>query len=274
MAAQRRPGDHPGDEAAEQDVEVQMAGEADQSEDEDDRDPHDQLVAGLEVALQRRPPLPHDPHREQGDGDGEEDEGDQDRRLLQRVVGREEQGDEQDRAELSRGAGAEQVGAELRAQLAAVAQDRDQGADRGRRHRRAGVDEGVDYAERREDAADRIGERDREQPAVAAEAQRRPPDPFEVDLIAGEVEEHPEAEVGEELAEFVGCSPAEPMRPDRDAEQQLEHDDRRRDPGRQRRDGHRGDCRAQHDQEERGRVDVDQGGVNRKALPSTRILSR
>jgi hypothetical protein len=40
MAAQRGAGDHPRDEASEQDVEVQVASEPDQAEDEDDRDPH------------------------------------------------------------------------------------------------------------------------------------------------------------------------------------------------------------------------------------------
>ena len=75
------------------------------------------------------------------------------------LCGREDQGDEQDRAELAGAAGRQQVGAEAGLQLAVVAQDRDQGADRGRRHRRAGVEEGDDDPGRGEDAADPVGER-------------------------------------------------------------------------------------------------------------------
>ena len=111
------------------------------------------------VRSECRPAAPGEPHRDQGDGQGEEDEGDQDRRLVQGVVGREDEGDEQDRAELADPAGGQQVGAELRLQLAVVAQDRDQRPDRRRRHRRAGVEEGDDHAGCGEDAADPVGER-------------------------------------------------------------------------------------------------------------------
>ncbi len=58
VAAQRRPGDHAGDEAAEQDVEAELAGQQDQAEDEDDGDPHRQLAARLEGFFQRRPAAP------------------------------------------------------------------------------------------------------------------------------------------------------------------------------------------------------------------------
>ena len=151
--------DHPGDEAAEQDVEAELAGEQDEAEDEDDGDPHRQLAARLEGPFQRRPAAPGVAHRDQREDQRQGDEGEQDRRLVQRVGGREDEGDEQDRAELAGAAGRQQVGAELGLQLAVVAQDRDQRADRRRRHRRAGVEEGDDDPGRGEDAADPVGER-------------------------------------------------------------------------------------------------------------------
>ena len=82
---ERQAHDHPGDEAADQDVEAELAGEQDEAEDEDDGDPHRELAARLEGPLQRRPAAPGEPHRDQRHGDGEDDEGDQDRRLVQRV---------------------------------------------------------------------------------------------------------------------------------------------------------------------------------------------
>ena len=58
-AAQRGPDDHPGDEAAEQQVEAELGGQGDQTEDEHDRDPHCELAARLQRALELRPKPRH-----------------------------------------------------------------------------------------------------------------------------------------------------------------------------------------------------------------------
>ena len=90
-----------------------------------------------------------------------------------------------------------------------------------------------------------------------AELHRPALDPFEVDLVAGEVEEHPEPEVGEEFDEVVGVGEVEDLRADQDPQEELEDDHRRRIAFRDDRDGDRGDRGDQDDREERGRVDVD-----------------
>jgi hypothetical protein len=259
VAFQRRPHDHPGDEAAEQNVEAELAGEQDEAEDEDDGDPHRQLAARLEGPLQRRPAAPGVAHRAEREDQGEGDEAEQDHRLVQRVGGREDQRHQQDRAELTGRACGQEVGAEAGLQLAAVAQDRDQRADRGRRHRRAGVEEGEHDPGRGERPADPIGERDREQPAKRPELHRQALDPVEVDLVAGEEEEHPEPEVGEEFDEVIGLREAEQFWADHDPQQQLEHDDGWGEALRHRGHGHRCDCSDDDDCEERPAVDLDRG---------------
>ena len=238
----------------------ELAGEQDQAEDEDDGDPHGQLAARLEGPFQRRPAAPGVADRDQREAEGEGDEGEQDRRLVERVGGRENQGHQQDRTELAGAAGGQQVGAEAGLQLAVVAQDRDQGADRRRRHRRAGVEEGDDDPGRGEEPAEAVGEDHREQPAEGAELQRLAPDPLEVDLVAGEEEEHPEAEVGEEFDEVVAVGEAEDFGPDQDPQHQLDHDDRRREAFRDDGDGDRGDRGDGDDREEGAGVDLYRGG--------------
>ncbi len=178
---------------------------------------------------------------------------------MQRVAGREDERDQQDRAELADPARRQQVGAELGLQLAVVAQDRDQRADRRRRHRRPRVEEGEDDAGRGEGAADRVGECDREQPAPGAELERFAADPLEVDLVAGEEEEHPQAEVGEEFDEAVGPGKIEDFGADDDPQQQLDDDNRRREARGNNGDGDRRDGGDRDDDEEGVGVDVDQG---------------
>ena len=171
---------------------------------------------------------------------------------------REHQRDQQDRAELADRAGREQIGAEPGPQLAAVAQDRDQRPDRRRRQRRARVEERDHDPGGGQHAADPVGEREREQPAPGAERQRPAADALEVDLVAGEEEQHPEPEVGEEVDEVVAAGEAEDLRADHDPEQELDHDHRRGESTRQDDDGDRGDRGDDDDHEERAGVDVDQ----------------
>jgi hypothetical protein len=83
----------------------------------------------------------------------------------------------------------------------------------------------------------------------------------EVDLVAGEEEQHPEAEVREELDEVVRLGEPEHVGPDDDAEEDLDHDDRHRQEAAQQRRGQRGDRRHGDDREEVARVDPDQERV-------------
>ena len=85
VAAQRRADDHPGDEAAEQDVEAELGGQQDEAEDEHGRDPHGELAARLEGPLERRPAAPGEADRGQRQDQREGDEREQDQRLVQRL---------------------------------------------------------------------------------------------------------------------------------------------------------------------------------------------
>jgi hypothetical protein len=112
-----------------------------------------------------------------------------------------------------------------------------------------------------EDAADDVGKPHREQPARASQLHRLAADALEVDLIAGEEEEHPQAEVGEEVDEAVGAGDVENLRADEDSEEELDHDHRGREPAGDNGDG---DCRQRRDQDddEKGLgVDLDHLGA-------------
>ena len=115
-------------------------------------------------------------HGEHGDAHRERDERDEDDRVVQRALGREDQREQQDRPELADRPGREQVAAEVRLQLARVREDGDQRADRGRRQRGADIDERHDDAEGRQDAAERVGDHEREGPARQRQPQRLPAD--------------------------------------------------------------------------------------------------
>ena len=155
-----------------------------------------------------------------------------------------------------------------------VAEDRDQGSDRCGRHRRARVEEGDHDPGGGEQPADPVGERHRERPADRAEPQRPPADPLEVDLVAGEEEEHPEAEVREELDELICGRDVEKVGADEDSQQQLEDDDRRREAPGEDRDGQRGDRRHHDDDEEGACVDRDHRARSAPAASRTRRRCR
>ena len=143
---ERDTGDHPGDEAAQQQVQAERGRQRAECEDGDHRDPDRQLATGLERSLEQLPAAANsaDGDHSRDHGDGDEDE--QDHRVLGGALGGEDEGDQQDRAELAHRSGREQVGTEARPQLARVAQDRDQGADRGGRHCGPGEQQGQHQA--------------------------------------------------------------------------------------------------------------------------------
>jgi hypothetical protein len=109
---------------------------------------------------------------------------------------------------------------------------------------------------------DSEGKRDRDRPADGAQLERAAADPLEVDLIAGEEEEHSEPEVGEEFGEVVDVGEAEDVRSDRDPHHQLEHDDGRGEALGHDRDRDRGDRGDHHHGEEGAGVDLDGGCGN------------
>ena len=165
-----------------------------------------------------------------------------------------DEGDEEDRPDLAHRAHREDLRPEGRPQLPGVTEDRDQEAERRGGERRARVEERDDEPRGLERAADRVGQGDRQQPAGAREARRPPADAPEVDLVAREEEEHPEAEVGEQLRRRADVCQAEHLRADDDAQEQLEdHHRRGAVPGARRRDEEAGQRRrGRDDQQGRG----------------------
>ena len=190
--------DHARNEAAEQKVEAELRSQRDEAEDEYHGQPHGELARGLERLLDQRPSAPRRADGEEPSEHRQHDEDHQDHRLMQRVPGGQDQGHQQDRAELADRPRSEEVGPEGGSHLARVAQDRDQCSDRRCRHRRPGVEEREDDSGGGQRSADPIGEGERDGPAHHRKLERTAPDPFEVDLVAGEEEEHSQAEVPEE----------------------------------------------------------------------------
>ena len=190
-AAECHAGDHARHEPAEKEIEAELGGQGDEAEDEHNGQAHRQLARGLEGLLDQGPAAPSGAHRQQAGDHGEGDKDHEDHRFVQRVPGRQDQGDQQDRAKLPNRSCAEEVRPEGRPHLSGVAQDRDQGADRGRRHRRSGVEEGENDPGRRQRAPDPIGQGERDAPSDRGELQGAALDPVEVDLVAREEEEHP-----------------------------------------------------------------------------------
>src|SRR5215207_2841840 len=173
------------------------------------------------------------------------------------VARREHQRHEQDGPEFRRGPGREEVRAEACAELAGVPKDRDQGPDGGRGYRRSRVEAGNHYAGGGEHAGHGVRQHQRDQPARARELERLALDPLEVDLIAGEEEEHPEAEVAEELGRGIEPGDSGHLWADEDAEHQLDHDHRDHQAGSDDRHEQSGERRDRDDHEERRRVDAD-----------------
>jgi hypothetical protein len=270
-AAHQLTGDQPRGEPSEQQVESELVRQQDEREHEHDDPTHGELRALLERTLEQRQRLLRGAHREQRDADGEQHERAQDRCVVEGAAGREDQRDQQDRAELSDGAGGEQVRAEASLELPAVGQDRDQRSDRGRGDGRAGVEQREHDPDGCQHPADRVRQGERDRPAECGQAQRRAGDSLEVDLVAGEEEQHSEPEVGEELDELRHVDP-EHLRPDHDAEQELDDDrreqkaarrhERRERPGRRRR---------RDDREEHRRLDMNGGGGHATIAPGSPV---
>ena len=256
------PRDQAGGEPAEQQVEAQIGGEQGQREHEHD-DPADrELRALLDRLLEQRNRAVRRTDRDHGDRHGQGDERDQDQRVVQRALRRQDEREQQDRAELPDGPRREQIGAEPGAHLAGVGQDRQERADGGRREGRADVHERDDDARRGQRAAERVRDHQRHGPAVEGQAQRLAADARDVDLVAGEEEEHAEPEVREELRERVDVGEVEHLRSDDHAEGQLDHDDRDEQVASARhRDERRRHGRRHDDREERAGVDAERRRV-------------
>ena len=148
---------------------------------------------------------------------------------MQRALDGEDERDQQDGAELADRSCRQQEGAERRAQLTAVGQDRDQRSDRRRRQRRSRVQGGHNHPGQRQHTGQGIGDRQRQHPAGQPQPQRPTADPPGVDLIAGEEEQQRQAKIGEEGDEIVDV-PAEHVRADHHAQEQFDDHDRDDDP--------------------------------------------
>ena len=91
---------------------------------------------------------------------------------------------------------------------------------------------------------------------------------IEVDLIAGEEEQHPQPEVGEELDEVVDVGDSQPLRSDQNPEQQLDHDHRRgKSAGEHGDRDRRHGCRQHHEQERSGVYIDHSSGAYRESKP-------
>ena len=196
------------------------------------------------------------PDRHDGNGHRQRDERDQDDRVVNRALRREHERQQQDRPELADRARREQVGAELRVQLAGVRKDRQQRPDRGGRKRRADIYERDDNSRRGERATEPVGDRERHRPPEQRKPQRTAANARDVDLVAGEEEQHAQTEIGEELREVIDLRDVESLGPDHHAQHQLEHDHRQEQTAPARDGGDRPGHRPGHDdREERSRVD-------------------
>ena len=89
---------------------------------------------------------------------------------MDRALRREDDRQEQDGAELADRSSAEQIGPKRGVELAAVRQDRDQGADRGGRDRRARVQDRHGDPDSVEHADGGVSEHQRHQPSEQPEA--------------------------------------------------------------------------------------------------------
>ena len=134
-------------EPAEQQVEAEVGREQREREHEHDDPAHRELRALLERPLEQRDGPARRAHREHRDAHRQRDEGDQDQRVVQRALRREDQREQQDRPELPDRPGGEQVACRSSVRSSPrVREDGDQRADRGRRQRRPDVDERHDDA--------------------------------------------------------------------------------------------------------------------------------
>jgi hypothetical protein len=118
-------------------------------------------------------------------------------------------------------------------ELAGIAQDRHQRADRRGAERDADEQLGDDEPCRLEHARDRDRDRGRQHPAARAEPRRPAADSIEVHLEAGQEEEERQADVAQEVDDAVGLREPEDLGADQDPERDLRDHDRHADPLRQ-----------------------------------------
>ncbi len=114
--------------------------------------------------------------------------------------------------------------------LARILEDRQDHAEAGRRqHDRDQERRGHEPA-RLEAVTHGEGESERDREAGCGQAQQAPPQAGEVDLDAGEEEQESETDDAQHLDRLVVRRPVEPLRPDRDPEEDLDHDRRQAQP--------------------------------------------
>ena len=156
----------------------------------------------------------------------EDREGDEQRELpteAARVPGEEER-EEHDRRHLGdRGARHDDL-SERRRGLASVLEDRQDHAESGCREDDRDEERRLDEVARLQREADHERERKRDREAEGGHAEQLPAQPVEVDLEPGEQEQERETDQAHHLDRLVDFRPAEHLRPDDDAEEDLDHD--------------------------------------------------
>jgi hypothetical protein len=232
-------------EGAQHDVEAEPAGEGEQRDEQEHREPQRGLRATVVPPLEDRPHTiagqaggqPREDHGQDGEAHQAE-KGDEGR------LGAQEDGDREDGAELAPGPRAHEEAAEPGAELMVVTQDRQQRAQRRRRQRDGDPETVLDDPRSLKQDGAQPGE---DQGATPAD-RREPPaltlDGDGLELQTGEEEEHPEAELREELDRVVDLDEPEQLGPEDhpaaeqhhdlghlDAQQAHEERDERRDRG-------------------------------------------
>ena len=155
-------------------------------------------------------------------GDLREPEQDDSRRA--RLASAEKQRDRQQWSELARRTDRGDGTTERCRQFAGIAEHGHERAERGRCQRHTEID--TSRRRRREHQSEHHPDGERDRPAERGPAKRSATDLGEVDLLAGEEEQHDEPEVGEHRDELARVDPPEHGRPDQQAEHDLEHDER------------------------------------------------
>ena len=165
------------------------------------------------------------------------------------AVRAEEERDAENRQQFADRTGGQDVAAEPPREQVVLTQDRQQRAQRRRGQTQRDRHERVHETDGREDADQPGGERDSDHPAD----QREPPGPLaehgRVELVAGQQEHQPEADVGDQ-GQDRRIGQTETLRPDHDPADDQQHDLRHPWPGKQRHD-QRGERRDNADHQQR-----------------------
>ena len=239
-------------EGAEDDLEAQALGERDEGDHQDHRRPDADLGARVlepqEVVLHParvlRPAYDEERDSQQGDEHRQQDRGG-----ARAALAGEEERQQDHSAEVRDRGGGEHELAELRLQLAEILEHGDDHPERGGAEDDRHQERRLDEPGRLEEERDRDGDRERHHPARERQPQEPAAQAAEVDLEAGEEEQHRQAHHGQHRDRVVDLHPAEHRWPDDDPGDDLEHDRREPNSREQPEQERRGEAHGHDDQE-------------------------